>query len=51
MRGWPLEGDTILSFYYLSASKIWSGKKSGLWREGPYKKEATVYVNNSLQFI
>ena len=32
-----LEGDNLLVFYYLSASKIWPDKRGGLWWQRPDK--------------
>ena len=38
-----LDWDNLVVFYYLSDSGIWPDKKGGLWWEGPYKRETTVF--------
>jgi hypothetical protein len=37
-----LEGTIYIVLYYLSASEFWPDDRSGLWWEGPYKRETIV---------
>ena len=37
-----LEGDNLVVFYYLGASKIWPDKRGGLWWKWPYKRDTTI---------
>jgi len=36
------EEDNLLVLYYLIESKIWPDNRGGLWKEGPYKRGATL---------
>jgi hypothetical protein len=37
------EGNSLVEFYYLSASAIWPYKRGGLWWEWPHKR-GTMYT-------
>jgi hypothetical protein len=37
-----LEGDNLVVFYYLGASKIWPDKRGGLWWKWSYKRDTTI---------
>jgi len=49
-----LEGDNLVVFYYLSTSKIWPEKNSGLWWEEHYLKRGNctgIHSKKSLKIF
>ena len=37
------EGDSLVAFYYNTASEIWPEKRGGYWWERPYKRGIIVF--------
>ena len=51
LRGWSLERDNLVVFYFPNASEIWPDKRGGIWWVWSYKRETTAYAGGWLPFI